>query len=379
MVGPGLLRRDTRASTRRGGLSRPPAARDAPPRGDPHGTGALDRLGPARAVLTGGGRLPPASVLPPRMSIGDSATESELAQLAAPLVRAGILSSDDWRRSETTPRGLLLTGWQRWVGKLTGTSPDALDLHLILAPWAQVLDQEPGERTAADRARLAITVDAGSCIIAPLEEMSGKWGPRAAGVIASALRDGLGRAVNVWDPGDLDWMPVWWAECLDCCGEEDAAKERAATRRRIREFAAVQRHVERSYAPLATRPDRIAALGSLPRGAIRRSAAALLAESGVPRRHTSGWARDQMRTGYEGYASAAVLLTRRAHDVVHHAYDELQEDQMNSGDPGAPHAVVLIDTRSPAHLAASLRETRRVLRTLVRGEQLMYAVRGIAG
>ncbi|MBB4635953.1 hypothetical protein [Longimicrobium terrae] len=329
-------------------------------------------------MLTGGGRLPPASALPPRVSIGGSATESELAQLAAPLVRAGILGPDDWRRSEATPKGLLLRGWQRWVRRLTGTSPDALDLHLILAPWAQVLGQEPEERTAASRARLAITVDAGSCIVAPLEAMAGQWGPRAAGVIAYALRHGLGRAVHVWDPSDLDWMPIWWAECLDCSDEEDAAAERAATRRRIREFAAVDRHVQRSYTPLATRADRITALGSLP-GAIRRSAAALVAESGVPRRHTSGGARDEMRSGFEGHSSAAVLLTRRAHDVVHHAYDELQEDEMNSGYSGAPHAVVLIDTRSPAHLAASLREARRVLRTLVRGEQLMDAVRGIAG
>ena len=259
-------------------------------------------------------------------------------------------------------------------------APDAMDLHLVLEPWAQLLGDASEEAAPADQGRLSITIDAGMCIIAPLDDIRGAWGDAAAGVVATALHRGLGRVINVFDPGDLEWVSEWWQESLECYGDEDEDEEgRKFEEERIRDFAAAQEAVQRSYLRLRTPAELREALRALPAGEVRRSAAALLSEARAPHRLWPCRAWDRIRSGEEGYPTAAVLVTKNADDAVRHAYDEMQESSMNSGYSSPAHAVLLVDTRTPARLAASLRQLHRVLRTLSWGERLVHAVQELHG
>ena len=257
-------------------------------------------------------------------------------------------------------------------------APDAMELHLVLEPWARVLGELSEETVPADGGRLAITVDASTCVVVPLDDVRAAWGDAAAGVVATALHRGLGSVVNVFDPGDLEWVAEWWQESLACC-EDDDEEARRFEESRIREFAASQEDVRRSYLPLRTRAELKEALRALPPGRVRRAAAALLSEARAPRRLWPSRAWDRMRGDEEGYPTAAVLVTRDANDAVRHAYDEMQESSANSGYVSPAHGVVLLDTRTPARLAATLRQVHRVLRTLAWGERLVYAVQELHG
>jgi hypothetical protein len=316
--------------------------------------------------------------VPARINPHPPATEQDLARLAAPLVRAGILKAADFRGPERVPSALLKAGWQRRVREAHRGAPDAMDLHLVLEPWAQLLGDASEEAAPADEGRLAITIDAGMCVIAPLDDVRAAWGEAAAGVVATALHRGLGRVVNVFDPGDLEWVAEWWQESMECYGDDDE-EGRKFEEERIRDFAAAQEAVQRSYLRLRTRAELSDALRALPPGVVRRSAAALLSEARAPRRLWPCRAWERIRSGEEGYPTAAVLVTKNADDAVRHAYDEMQETSMNSGYSSPAHAVLLVDTRTPARLAASLRQLHRVLRTLSWGERLVHAVQGLHG
>ena len=302
--------------------------------------------------------------------------ERELARLAAPLVRAGVLQAGDWSGRDLLPSTLIRQGWARHVRRGSRGAPDAMDLHLILEPWYDALERAGETVTPADEARLAVTIDAGSCVIVPLDDMRARWGDTAAGVVATALRHGLGRVLNVWDPDDLEWIAEWWVECLDCHDEDDEETRRFELDR-LAEFQAAQAEVRDSYLRLRSRAELAQALQALPPGAVRRSAAALLAEARAPRRAWPNRALEQLRSSEDGHPTAAVLLTRHANDAVRHAYDELQEQTMNSGCCQPYHAVLLLDTRTSARLAATLRQLHRVLRTLSWGERLVYAIQGL--
>lgn len=257
-------------------------------------------------------------------------------------------------------------------------APDAMDLHLVLEPWAQLLGELSEEIAAADHGRLAVTIDAGMCVVVPLDEIRAAWGDTAAGVVATALHRGLGAVVNVWDPDDLEWVAEWWQDSMECYADDDE-EQRRFEEQRIRDFAASQEAVRRSYLPLRTRAELARALRALPAGQARRAAAALLSQARAPRRLWPCRAWERMRGGEEGYPTAAVLVTRDANDAVRHAYDEMQESTMNSGSPSPAHAVLLVDTRTPARMAATLRQLHRVLRTLSWGERLVYAVQDLHG
>lgn len=296
-----------------------------------------------------------------------------MARLAVPLVRAGVLIARDFPGPERVPSALLKAGWHRCVEAARRHAPDAMDLHLVLEPWAQLLDGLSEEAAPDDHGRLAVTIDAGMCVLAPLTDIQNAWGEAAAGVVATALRRGLGRVINVFDPDDLEWVAEWWQDSMDCYGDEDE-EGRKFEEDRIRDFAAARDAVRRSYRTFRTRAELCDALRSLPAGPVRRSAAALLSEARTPRGTWHGRAWQRMRSGEEGYPTAAVLLTRHADDAVRHGYDEMQESSMNSGFSAPAHGLVLVDTRTPARLDASLRQLHRVLRTLSWGERLVYAI-----
>lgn len=311
--------------------------------------------------------------MPPRINPHLPATEQDLARLAVPLVRAGVLNAGDFRGPEWVPSALVKAGWRRCVEAARRGAPDAMDLHLVLEPWAQLLEGLSEEASPADHVRLSITIDAGMCVIAPLNDIQSAWGEAAAGVVATALRRGLGRVINVFDPDDLEWVAEWWQDSMECFGDEDE-EGRKFEEERIRDFAAAQEAVRRSYRSFRTRAELGEALRALPAGPVRRSAAALLSEARAPRRAWRGRAWQRMQSGEEGYPTAAVLLTRHADDAVRHGYDEMQESRMNSGFSSPVHGLVLVDTRTPARLDASLRQLHRVLRTLSWGERLVYAI-----
>ena len=289
-----------------------------------------------------------------------------------------MLSAADFCGPERVPSALLKAGWRRRVGQARRGAPDAMHLHLVLEPWAQLLGELSEVAAPADHGRLAITIDAGMCVIVPLDDVRAAWGDTAAGVVATALHRGLGAVVNVWDPEDLEWVAEWWQDSMDCY-EDDDEEQRRFEEKRIRDFAASRDDVRRSYVRPRTRAELAEALRALPGGPVRRAAAALLSEARAPRRLWPSRAWDRMRGGEEGYPTAAVLVTRNANDAVHHAYDEMQETSMNSGYASPAHGVLLVDTRTPARLAASLRQLHRVLRTLSWGERLVYAVQELHG
>lgn len=289
-----------------------------------------------------------------------------------------MLSAADFHGPERAPSTLLKAGWRRRVEQARRGAPDAMDLHLVLEPWAQLLGELSEEVAPADEGRLAITIDAGMCVIVPLDDVRAAWGDTAARVVATALHRGLGAVVNVWDPEDLEWIAEWWRDSMECYADEDE-EQRKFEKDRIREFAASQGAVRESYLPLGTRAEVADALRAVPAGPARKAAAALLSEARAPRRLWPSRAWERMRGGEEGYPTAAVLVTRDANDAVRHAYDEMQETTMNSGYASPAHGVLLVDTRTPARLAASLRQLHRVLRTLSWGERLVYAVQELHG
>lgn len=311
--------------------------------------------------------------MPARINPHPPATEQDLARLAAPLVRAGVLKAADFRGSERVPSALLKAGWRRCVREAHRGAPDAMDIHLALEPWAQILGDASEETAPADEGRLAVTIDVGMCVIAPLDDIRGAWGETAAAVVATALHRGLGRVINVFDPGDLEWVAEWWHESMECYGDDDE-EGRKFEEERIQDFEAAQDAVRRSYLRPRTRAELREALRALPPGVVRRSAAALLSGARAPRRVWPCRAWERIRSDEEGYPTAAVLVTRRADDAVRHAYDEMQETSINSGYSSPAHAVLLVDTRTPARLAATLRQLHRVLRTLSWGERLVHAV-----
>jgi hypothetical protein len=291
-----------------------------------------------------------------------------------PLVRAGLLRRTDWQGAAALPCTLLRDGWRRMVRESQRGAPDAMDLHLVLEPWAYALDGVGERVTRADRACLSVTIDAGRCVIVPLDDVRARWGEDAACVVATALRRGLGHVVNVWDPDDLDWVAEWWQDRMELYDDDDDAEAQQFEANRLQEFAAAQEEVRRCYLDLRSRASLAHALRALPAGVARRSAAALLSEARAPAPLWPSKAWDRMQGGEEGYPTAAVVITKHADDAVRHAYDEVQETTMNSGYSSPPHAVLLLDTRTPARLAGTLLQLRRVLRTLAWGERLVRAL-----
>lgn len=326
--------------------------------------------GPLLALGAGAPPLPPVGHVPPCLRTHGLATERMLAPLLIPLARAGLLRAPSSDPSENcAPSTLLGESWRRHVQRSGRRAPGALDIHLCIQPLVQVL---PDAAAAAGVGRLAITIDAGLCVVVALSSVRERWGDLAAGVIATALRKGLGRVLHVWDPDDLEWVAEWWIERLECFDDNPA--EMAFEVERIAEFNGIREQLRRSYASIRSRAELREALRALPEGPVRRSAAALLTDSRSTRAHLPSATLDRCRFG-TGHPSAAVLLTNESNDVVRHAYDEVQDDAANGGHLAPPHAVVLLDTRSPARLAASAREVQRVLRTLSWGERLVHAIR----
>lgn len=326
--------------------------------------------GPLLAFGAGAPPLPPVGHVPPLLRAHGLAMERMLATLLIPLARAGLLRAPNGDRSEECPPSRLLGESWRWHVRRAGRrGPGALDIHLCIQPLVQVL---PDAAAAAGVGRLAITIDAGRCVVVALASVRERWGELAAGVIATALRKGLGRVLHVWDPDDLEWVAEWWIERLECFDDDPA--EMAFEVERIAEFNVIREQLRRSYAAIRSRAGLREALRTLPEGPVRRSAAALLTDSREARAH---WPSATLERGRFGTAhpTAAVLLTKEPNDVVRHAYDEVQDDVANGGYLAPPHAVVLLDTRSPARLAASAREVQRVLRTLSWGERLVHAIR----
>lgn len=280
----------------------------------------------------------------------------------------------DWREPEQVPSGLLREGWRRRIRAAVRGAPNGMDIYLGLEPWAMMLEGVTEEVHARDKPKLAITVDAGVCAIAALDTVRAHWGDTAAGVVATALRRGLGRVINVWDPDDIEWVAEWWQDSMEIYCDDADAEEKKLEEARIQDFAGAQESVRAAYLNLSTRAELSEALTALPAGRVRRSAAALISESRRPRCLWPSRARERIKTGEEGYETAAVLLTRSANDAVRHGYDEMQEQSMNSGYSSPEHGVLLLDTSTPARLAATLRQLHRVLRTLAWGEHLVHAV-----
>jgi hypothetical protein len=252
-------------------------------------------------------------------------------------------------------------------------APDALNIHLELAPWADVLAERGVKPTELDESQLCVSIDTGSCIIAPLDTISAHWGPRAAKVVFTALRRGLGRVINVWDPDDLEWFAEYWLETLDFYTDDAASREFVIGK--IEEFGVSATHVNDSFLPVGA--DLRTALKSLPSGPIRRSAAALLSQARTARALFPDPSLQRMQAT-QGYPSAAVLLTKGPDDAVRHAYDEVQENAMNSGESTGPHAVVLLDTSCQDRLAADVQQLHRVLRTLAWGERLVWEIKELS-
>lgn len=376
---PGSGARKPRPSARGGTVGGAPKTRQAVRASTPECAGAGARFADDAPLLTltPGNRLPPLSPIPARIT-PPVETEQLFARLATPLVRAGVLTLSDWQAAGKVPSNFVRQAWQRRIGSALRGAPDGMNVHLSLAPWAMMLNAAGEEVQPTDEAKLAITIDAGICKIATLEIIRTHWGETAARVVATALRSGLGRVINVWDPDDLEWIAEWWEERLEMyCdeGDEEARKEEEA---RIQEFAATQESVQRAYLPLTCRAELREALSYLPPGPVRRSAATLLLESRQPRKLWPNRQWERIQTGEEGYPTAAVLLTQTANDVVRHAYDELQEHQMNTHYSSPDHGLLLLDTSTPARLARGLRQLHRVLRTLASGEYLMHAVLDLA-
>lgn len=318
--------------------------------------------------------LPPLTGVPHRINPHPPEVEQHLARLITPLVRARVLTLADWREPEQVPSGLLREGWNRHVRSATRGAPSGMNIHLALQPWSMMLEDATEELRAQDEAKIAITVDAGICAIAALDTVQHHWGETAARVVATALRRGLGRVINVWDPDDIEWVAEWWQDSLEMYCDEEDAEDRKFEKERIQAFAATQQSVRASYLDLSARLDLSAALKALPAGRIRRSAAALLSEARRPRPLWPSRAWQRMKTGEEGYETAAVLLTRTGDDAVRHAYDEMQEQSMNAGYSSPEHGVLLLDTSSPTRLAATLRQLQRLLRTLAWGEHLVHGI-----
>lgn len=300
--------------------------------------------------------------------------------LARPLVEAGVLTLDDWRYGQD-PAGLLAEAWKRGIRTAMRDAPNGMEVHLGLEPWSMLLEGMQEEIHPSDHAQLAVTIDASECVVVEVDKLRAKWGETAAGVIATALRAGLGRVINVWDPDDLEWVADWWHDRLDMFAVEDGeeenpedAEDRKFEERRIQEFAATQEFIRQSYLRDTTRTALTDALKTLPAGPIRRSVAALLTTKRQPRSLWPSRALERMKSTEDGYPTAAVLITRSFDDPVRHAYDEVQESTMNSGYSSPEHGVILLDTRSPARLALSLRQLQRVLRTLAWGEHLVHAI-----
>lgn len=197
---------------------------------------------------------------------------------------------------------MLADGWQRLVEKSRRGAPDAVDLHVGLEPWAQLLGELSEEVAPGDHGRVAITIDAGMCVVVALEDVRAAWGDAAAGVVAAALHRGLGAVVNVWDPDDLEWVAARWQDSVELYADDDDDEQRRFGESRIRDFAASRDAVRRSYSPLRTRGELAAALRAVPAGPVRRAAAALLSEARPPRRIWPSRAWERMRGGEEGYA-----------------------------------------------------------------------------
>lgn len=290
-------------------------------------------------------------------------------------MEAGVLSLEDWRYG-LDPSGLLAEGWHRRIRAAMRGAPNGMEVHLGVEPWSMLLQSIDEEKIhPSDERKLAVTIDAGECAIVEIETLRSRWGDTAAGVVAAALRTGLGRVINVWDPDDLGWVADWWQERMDLFSDDQEDEEdRKFEEARIRDFATTQEYVRAAYRRDTSRAGLSEALKTLPPGPVRRSAAALLSDKRQPRSLWPSRAWDRMKSTEDGYPTAAVLITRSASDAVRHAYDELQEHTMNSGYSSPEHGVILLDTRTPARLASSLRQLRRVLRTLAWGEHLVHAI-----
>jgi hypothetical protein len=303
-------------------------------------------------------------------------TEVALRSLAIPLARAGLVKPEDWKGHGTTPSSVLRNAWQRIIRSARRNAPDAINVHLALHPWAQLLDRLGEAPTAREEQTVCVLVDSGTCHIASMDTVAAHWGRPAARVVATALHRGLGRVINVWDPNDLAWLAEHWVECLDCY--DDDPKERRFALDRIATFAKIHAAVEKLYISPRSRSELRRHLHALPAGSIRRAAAGLLTTSRAPRKLCPTRAMNRLQ-GDQGYPSAAVLVTKGTNDVVRHAYDEVQSSAMNSGESAGPHAAILIDTSSPARLTAGIQQFYRVLRTLAWGEHLMAAIGELQG
>jgi hypothetical protein len=252
-----------------------------------------------------------------------------------------------------------------------------MNVSLGLAPWSMLLDITEETVLPRDETKLAVTIDAGICAIVELDTIRARWGETAASVIVTALRTGLGRVINVWDPDDIEWVADWWKDRLEMYADpedEDERQERAFEEERIRDFDASQKLVRSSYLQYASRTMLSEALKAVPAGPVRRGAAALLSVKRQPRRLWPSAPWHRLRTTEDGYPTAAVLITRSQTDAARHAYDEMQEDSMNSGLSPPIHGVVLLDTSTPMRLAVGLQQLRRVLRTIAWGEHVVHAI-----
>jgi hypothetical protein len=273
------------------------------------------------------------------------------------------------------PTEVVARGWMRQSARILEDAGDGMEVHLTLSLWADLLARCDEPVRPGEAGCLAAVVEVDTCSVLSLEAVSRRWGEEAAAVVAAALVAGLGQVVHVFAPDDLDWVAEWWVECIESVDEDDE-EERRLSLERVGEFRGAQAFV-RGLAVNRGRAALLAGLRALPAGPVRRSAARLLATArrSPPRRRAA--ALDRIRSSEDGYDSAAVLLTRDADDAVRHAYDEMQEQSVNSGFGPPPHAVHLVDTRSPARLTASLRRLRHVLRTLARGQHLVRAVQDL--
>jgi hypothetical protein len=294
-----------------------------------------------------------------------------LRSLAIPLANAGLLKPEDWKGPGTTPSSVLRNAWQRIIRSARRNAPDAINVHLSVHPWAQVLERLGQSPTAREERTVCVLIDSGICHIASMDTVATHWGRPAARVVATALHRGLGRVINVWDPNDLAWLAEHWVECLDCY--DDDPKERRWALERIATFSKIHSAVEKLYVSPRSRSELRRHLHALPAGSIRRAAAGLLTTSRAPKKLWPTRALERLGRD-QGYPSAAVLVTKGVNDVVLHAYHEVQDSAMNSGESTGPHAAILIDTSSPARLAAGIQQFNRVLRTLAWGEHLMAAV-----
>ncbi|MDB4952236.1 MAG: hypothetical protein JWM27_4885 [Gemmatimonadetes bacterium] len=335
-------------------------------------------MAPSAALLAPGAtpRLPALDGIPLVLRRHAPETQADFARLAAPLVRAGVLTGADRARDDALPTELVGRGWARHSARSLARAGDGMEVHLTLRLWADLTElcEEPAR--PGDEACFAVLVEVDTCSVLSLGAVCRRWGEKAAAVVAAALRTGLGRVVHVFVPDDLDWVAAWWVECVESV-EDDDEEERRLTLERVQEFQAAQEFVRDLSADLRGRAALLEGLRALPAGPVRRSAAGLLSTRRRARPLRRAAALDRIRSSEDGYDSAAVLLTQDADDAVRHAYDEMQEQSMNSGFGPPPHAVHLVDTRSPARLAASLRHLRRVLRTLALGQHLVRAIQDL--